>query len=91
MSIWTDLLVFHGHVATPAALALLAPASDCIAGHPAAPVGSAAGAVDRATAPAAPVSAHGSPPARLAEEPRRPAGPAGEPYGHPLRAVGQLP
>lgn len=24
MSIWTDLLIFHGHVATPSALALIA-------------------------------------------------------------------
>jgi hypothetical protein len=56
MSIWTDLLVLHGHVTTPAALALLAPASGCIAGRPAAPAGSAAGAVDRAAAPAAQVS-----------------------------------
>jgi hypothetical protein len=31
MSIWTELLVFHGHVATPAALALIAPVAACAA------------------------------------------------------------
>jgi len=29
MSIWTELLFFHGHVATPAALALIAPVAAC--------------------------------------------------------------
>lgn len=74
MSIWTELLLFHGHVATPAALALFAPAG----ARPVAPP-----TADRAAAPAAPVTAHASHPAR-------PTGSTGEPSCHPLRAVGQL-
>jgi hypothetical protein len=66
MSIWTELLLFHGHVATPAALALFVPAGTC-----------------RATSPAA----DGNAPA-VPEPPVPP--PAGGPYHHALRAVGQL-
>jgi hypothetical protein len=91
MSIWTDLLVLHGHVTTPAALALLAPASADLSERRAAPVGSAAGPVDRAAAPVAQVPVHAASQARLAGQPDRAAGSTGEPYCHPLRAVGQLP
>ena len=94
MSIWTDLLLFHGHVATPAALALFAPAGARAAAGPAAAEPStpaapdaarpaAAPTVDRATAPAAQVTVRGSHPARLTAS-------TGEPYCHPLRTVGQL-
>jgi hypothetical protein len=31
MSIWTELLFLHGHIATPMALALVAPAATCVA------------------------------------------------------------
>jgi hypothetical protein len=31
MSIWTELLFLHGHIATPRALALIAPAGPCAA------------------------------------------------------------
>ena len=55
MSIWTELLLFHGHVATPAALALFAPgrtrpATGPAAGQPTAPPAPDAA---RPTAPAA--------------------------------------
>ncbi len=37
MSIWTDLLLLHGHAATPTALALLTQAGACVAAGTAAP------------------------------------------------------
>jgi hypothetical protein len=49
MSIWTELLLFHGHVATPAALALFAPAGARTAAGPAA---------GRPSDPPAPDTAH---------------------------------
>jgi hypothetical protein len=51
MSIWTELLFLHGHIATPTALALIAPAAACVApaaarvaADPAAPAGPPAAA-----------------------------------------------
>jgi hypothetical protein len=48
MSIWTELLFLHGHIATPTALALIAPAAAHVApaaahvaADPAAPAGPA--------------------------------------------------
>lgn len=42
MSIWIELLLLHGHVATPRALALIAPAAVRGAAEPAAPPAPAA-------------------------------------------------
>jgi len=78
MSIWTDLLLFHGHVATPAALALFAPAGTRRHADSASPAD--AGAAAGCTPPETPAA----PPA-----PQAP-GSAGEPHHHALRAVGQL-
>ena len=64
MSIWTELLFLHGHIATPMALAQITQAGARVA---------------------APAAAH--PP--ITSAPATPA--TGEPYCHPLRAVGQLP
>jgi hypothetical protein len=94
MSIWTELLLFHGHVATPAALALFAPvgartAAGPAAGRPSDPPApdaarpAAPPTADRAAAPAAQVTVQASHPTRLT-------GSTSEPYCHPLRAVGQL-
>lgn len=94
MSIWTELLLFHGYVATPAALALFAPAGARPAAAPAAAQPSTPAAPDAAW-PAAPptVDCAAAPAAQVsvrASHPSRPTGSTGEPYGHPLRAVGQL-
>ena len=78
MSIWTELLLFHGHVATPAALALFAPAGTRRHAGSASPADAGA-AADR-TPPETPTA----PPAPRA------AGSAGEPHHHALRTVGQL-
>jgi hypothetical protein len=47
MSIWTELLFLHGHIATPMALALIAPAGTCVAAP-------AAACTPRTAAPAPP-------------------------------------
>jgi hypothetical protein len=50
MSIWTELLFLHGHVATPAALALIVPAA-CDAATPRSPTATTPAASPPAGAP----------------------------------------
>jgi hypothetical protein len=80
MSIWTDLLTFHGHVATPRALALLA--SPPAAAH-AAP---AAAPALPTVAPAPPAG----PPPPLAVPPGPAIDPATRDAPHALRTAHQL-